>query len=70
VSAAAAIQPEGLTGKRALVSGGTDGIGAAIAARLTGVWAHVPATGRQAPEDLAADEFIAADIATLEGPTP
>ncbi len=67
MSAAAAIQPEGLTGKRALVSGGTRGIGAAIAARLTGAGAHVTATGRQAPDDLAADDFIAADIATLEG---
>jgi NAD(P)-dependent dehydrogenase (short-subunit alcohol dehydrogenase family) len=70
VSAGAAIQREGLTGKRALVSGGTRGIGAAIAGRLKGGGAHVTATGRHAPDDLAADDFIAADIATLDGPTP
>jgi NAD(P)-dependent dehydrogenase (short-subunit alcohol dehydrogenase family) len=46
VSAAAAIQPEGLTGKRALVSGGTRGIGAAVAARLKGAGAHVTAARR------------------------
>jgi NAD(P)-dependent dehydrogenase (short-subunit alcohol dehydrogenase family) len=67
VSTVAAIQPEGITGKRALVSGGTRGIGAAIAARLKGAGAHVTATGRHAPDDLAADDFIAADIATVEG---
>ena len=39
MSAAAAIQPEGLTAKRALVSGGTREIGTAIAARLTGAGA-------------------------------
>ena len=67
MSGAAAIQPEGLTGKRALVSGGTHGIGAAIAARLQGGGAHVTATCRHVPDQRAADDFIAADIATVEG---
>ena len=67
MNAAPPIHTEGLTGKRALVSGGTRGIGAAIAARLKGAGAHVTATGRQAPDHLAADDFIAADVATVEG---
>jgi NAD(P)-dependent dehydrogenase (short-subunit alcohol dehydrogenase family) len=58
---------EGLAGKRALVSGGTRGIGAAIAARLKAAGASVTAIGRSAPERLAADDFIAADVATPEG---
>jgi len=56
-----------LAGKRALVSGGTRGMGAATAARLRLAGAHVTATGRGAPEKLAADEFIAADVSTAEG---
>ena len=43
-----------LAGKRALVSGGTRGMGAATAARLRLAGAHVTATGRRAPEELAA----------------
>jgi NAD(P)-dependent dehydrogenase (short-subunit alcohol dehydrogenase family) len=62
-----AIAPEGLAGKRALVSGGTRGIGAAIAARLKVAGANVTALGRDAPERLTADDFIAADVATVEG---
>jgi NAD(P)-dependent dehydrogenase (short-subunit alcohol dehydrogenase family) len=58
---------EGLAGKRALVSGGTRGIGAAIAARLKAAGANVTAIGRSAPERLAADDFMAADVATPEG---
>lgn len=67
MSAASPIHTEALTGKRALVSGGTRGIGAAVAARLKGAGAHVTTTGRHAPGDLAADAFIAADLATAEG---
>jgi NAD(P)-dependent dehydrogenase (short-subunit alcohol dehydrogenase family) len=58
---------EDLVGKRALVSGGTRGTGAAIVARLKAAGAHVTATGRHTPEHPAADKFIAADIATSEG---
>jgi NAD(P)-dependent dehydrogenase (short-subunit alcohol dehydrogenase family) len=67
VNAASSIHTEGLTGRRALVSGGTRGIGAAIAARLKGAGAYVTVTGRRARDHLAAEDFIAADIATVEG---
>src|SRR5882724_2443203 len=57
-----------LTGKRALVTGGTKGIGAAVVARLREAGARVLATARTAPERLAAGElFVAADVATAEG---
>src|SRR6202158_872252 len=56
-----------LAGKRALVSGGTRGMGAATAARLRAAGAHVTATGRNVPDELTADEFIAADVSTAEG---
>ena len=56
-----------LAGKRALVSGGTSGTGAAITTRLRIAGAHVTATGRRIPEELASDKFIAADITTAEG---
>ena len=67
MTTAPAIPNEGLTGKRALVSGGTRGLGAAIAARLRDAGAHVTATARHAPEHPAAGGFIAADVATVEG---
>jgi len=67
VSAARAVASEGLTGKRALVSGGTRGVGAAVAARLRNAGAHVTATARHAPAQPVADDFIAADVATIEG---
>jgi NADPH:quinone reductase-like Zn-dependent oxidoreductase len=63
VNAVPAIPTEGLNNKRALVSGGTRGIGAAIAARLKRAGANVTATGRRAPDHLAADHFIAANVA-------
>ena len=58
-----------LQGRRAVVTGGTKGAGAAIAALLTSQGAHVTAVARQRPadEDLAADDFIAADLATPAG---
>ncbi len=52
MNAAAPIPTEDLIGKRALVSGGTRGIGAAIAARLGRAGAHVTAAGRHAPDQL------------------
>ena len=67
MTTAPAIPNEGLTGKRALVSGGTRGLGAAIAERLQDAGAHVTATARHAPEHPAAGGFIAADVATVEG---
>jgi NAD(P)-dependent dehydrogenase (short-subunit alcohol dehydrogenase family) len=61
------VPTEGLAGKRALVSGGTRGIGAAIAARLKAAGANVTAIGRSAPERPVTDDFIAADVATVDG---
>ena len=67
MTAASSIQSENLAGKRALVSGGTRGTGAAVAARLNAAGAHVTAIGRHGLEHLAADEFVPADITTVEG---
>ena len=67
MTTASSIQTENLAGKRALVTGGTRGTGAAVAARLKAAGAHVTAIGRHGLEHLAADEFVAADITTIEG---
>jgi NAD(P)-dependent dehydrogenase (short-subunit alcohol dehydrogenase family) len=57
-----------LDGSRALVTGGTQGIGAAVAARLREAGARVLTTARRRPEGLAPQElFVAADVATAEG---
>jgi NAD(P)-dependent dehydrogenase (short-subunit alcohol dehydrogenase family) len=57
-----------LSGKRVLVTGGSQGIGAAVAARLRGAGATVLAVARTWPHELTDDGlFIAADIATASG---
>jgi NAD(P)-dependent dehydrogenase (short-subunit alcohol dehydrogenase family) len=57
-----------LAGQRALVTGGTKGIGQAVATRLRDAGARVLTTARTAPELLALNQlFVAADIATAEG---
>src|SRR5262245_6779744 len=57
-----------LDGCRALVTGGTRGIGAAVAARLREAGATVLTTARRRPDDPAAqDLFVAADVTTAEG---
>jgi len=57
-----------LNGRRALVTGGTQGIGEAVVARLREAGARVLATARRAPAGLPdADLFVAADVATAEG---
>jgi NAD(P)-dependent dehydrogenase (short-subunit alcohol dehydrogenase family) len=57
-----------LEGKRALVTGGTQGIGEAVVAALREAGAAVLTTARSRPENLAhADQFVAADVSTAEG---
>lgn len=56
------------TGKRALVTGGTRGMGEAIVARLRGSGATVVTTARATPRDLTEpDLFVEADVSTAEG---
>src|SRR5713226_9212099 len=56
-----------LDGRRALVTGGTKGIGEAVAARLREAGATVLTTARTRPRDLPGDLFVAADITTAKG---
>jgi NAD(P)-dependent dehydrogenase (short-subunit alcohol dehydrogenase family) len=57
-----------LAGQRTLVTGGTKGIGEAVAARLREAGATVLTTARTRPDQLAPrDLFVGADIATAVG---
>jgi NAD(P)-dependent dehydrogenase (short-subunit alcohol dehydrogenase family) len=62
------IDPNEFGGKRCLVTGGTKGIGQAVAARLREGGATVLTTARTRPSDLADDNsFIPADVTTPKG---
>lgn len=56
-----------LTGKRALVTGGTKGAGAATVALLRELGAQVLTTARKPSGAQSDDLFVAADLSTLEG---
>lgn len=59
---------ESLAGRRALVTGGSKGIGAAVAARLAEAGATVLTTSRTPPAgDPDPDLFVAADVSTAAG---
>jgi NAD(P)-dependent dehydrogenase (short-subunit alcohol dehydrogenase family) len=65
---AALMQRREHSAKRALVTGGTRGIGEAIVQRLRGAGATVVTTARSTPHDLPQpDLFVEADLSTAEG---
>src|SRR5258705_4159477 len=57
------------SGKRVLVTGGTKGVGKAIAERFKRGGATVIVTERSAPEEKSEIHFIQADVSTAEGTT-
>jgi NAD(P)-dependent dehydrogenase (short-subunit alcohol dehydrogenase family) len=57
-----------LDGRRALVTGGSKGAGAAVVARLRAAGAHVTAVARNRPSDADGSvDFVAADLTTADG---
>lgn len=56
-----------LEGRRALVTGGTKGVGGAVVAALHAAGARVLTTARSRPDDDLAADFIEADITTPDG---
>lgn len=56
-----------LTGRRALVTGGTKGVGAAVVSALVEAGVQVVATARTVPDDAPGVHYLAADVTTAEG---
>ncbi len=56
-----------LEGRRALVTGGTKGVGEAVVARLREAGVKVLTTARSRTEDPADEMFVAADVTTAKG---
>ncbi len=59
--------PVGLEGRRALVTGGTQGVGAAVVAQLTQAGATVLTTARHRPATESGVAFVEADVSTAKG---
>jgi NAD(P)-dependent dehydrogenase (short-subunit alcohol dehydrogenase family) len=59
--------PRELAGKRALVTGGSEGIGGAIVQRLSDAGATVVATARRTPAKTSAAVFVTADLSSVAG---
>lgn len=57
----------GFAGRRALVTGGSQGIGKAVVQTLQAQGVDVLATARHCPDWLAAEHFFAADLSSLHG---
>ncbi len=62
-----ATDPRELAGKRALVTGGSEGIGGAIVQRLSDAGARVVAAARRTPAKTSAAVFVAADLSSVGG---
>ncbi|MCY1035079.1 SDR family oxidoreductase [Corallococcus sp. BB11-1] len=56
-----------LKSRRALVTGGTKGVGAAVVTALVNAGAKVVATARTVPSDTPDVHYVAADVTTIEG---
>lgn len=56
-----------LRGRRALVTGGTKGVGAAVVSALHEAGALIVATARSVPSDVDGVHYVAADVTTAEG---
>ena len=56
-----------LEGRRALITGGTSGAGAATVALFKELGAHVLTTARRKPADFSGAAFVEADLTTVDG---